>query len=93
MEGARGIGVDVWGGDLYEATDGLAVGGHDVLVVGVHDLVALGPGVQVLGHVQVDLVPVKVGVEGGAVGVVHADGPLALHRFISSRGGGFIGLM
>lgn len=29
---------------------------------------------------QVDLVPVKVGVEGGAVGIVHPDCPLALQE-------------
>ena len=31
-----------------------------------------------LGKVQVDLVAVEVGVEGRAVGIVHADGALAL---------------
>ena len=71
-------GVEGRGGYLYEATDGFAIGRNDVLVVGVHNLVALCPGVQILGQVQVDLVSVKVGVEGGTVGVVHPDGPLTL---------------
>ena len=68
---------------LYEATNGFAISGNNVLVVGVHNLVALCPGVQVLGHVQVDLVSIKVGVERGTIGVVHPDGPLTLQSLTS----------
>ena len=40
-----------------------------------------------LGEVQVDLVAVKVGVEGRAVGVVKANGALKRGRAESGRGG------
>lgn len=51
-------------------------GRDNVLVVGMHDVVALSTAELVLGQVQVDLIAVKVGVEGRAVDVVHPDCPL-----------------
>ena len=63
---------------LDQAANRLAICGHNVLLVCMHDAVALCTSQVVLGHVQVDLIAIKVGIEGVAVGVVHADGALAL---------------
>ena len=65
---------------LYEASDRLAICGHDVLLICVHYAVALCPAQVVLGQVQVDLIAIKVGVEGRAICVVHADDALTLHH-------------
>ena len=66
---------------LDESSDWLAVCGDNVLVVGMHYLIPLCPGMQVLGHMQVDLVTIKIRIESGAVGVVHSNGSLTLHKF------------
>lgn len=63
---------------LYEASDGLAVSGHDVLLVRVHNAVALRAAKVILRQMQIDLITVKVRIEGGAVRIVHADHALSL---------------
>ena len=65
---------------LYEASDRLAICGHDVLLICVHYAVALCPAQVVLGQVQIDLIAIKVGVEGRAICIVHADDALTLHH-------------
>ena len=65
---------------LNESPDGFAICGHDILVVSMHNLIALCPSMQVLWYMQVNLISVEVRIEGGAVGIVHADCPLPLHR-------------
>ena len=63
---------------LDQASQRLAIGGDIELVIGMHNAVALRPRQRILGQVQVDLIPIKVRIEGAAVGVVHADGALPL---------------
>ena len=63
---------------LDQAANRLAICGHNVLLVCMHNAVALCTAQIVLGHVQVNFIAVKVGIEGVAVGVVHADRTLAL---------------
>jgi hypothetical protein len=55
-------------------------GRHLELVVSMDDAIPLGAGKRGLGKVEVDFVAIKVSVEGGAVGVMHADGALALQH-------------
>lgn len=64
--------------NLYQSAHRLAICGHDVLLVCMHDAVALCSAKVVLGQMQIDLIAVKVGVERGTVGIVHADDPLPL---------------
>ena len=66
------------GGHLDEPPQRLAVCGDNELVVGVHYAIALRTGERILGQVQVDLIAIKVGIEGAAVGIVHADSALPL---------------
>ena len=63
---------------LDESPHRLAVGWDDVLLISVHDLIPLSPCQVVLGQMQVDLISIKVSVEGVTVGVVHANDPFSL---------------
>ncbi len=45
----------------------------------MHNLIPLSSRQVVLWQMQVDLIPIKVSIEGVAVGVVHANDPLTLH--------------
>lgn len=63
---------------LYETSDRFAICGHYELLISVHNLIALRPRQVVLWQVQIDFIPIKVRIEGVAVGIVHANHPLAL---------------
>jgi len=64
---------------LDEPSDGLAVCGHNVLLISMDNLIPLSSCQIVLWQMQVDLITIKVSIEGVAVGVVHANDPLTLH--------------
>ena len=65
---------------LYKPSDGFAVCWHHILLISMDDGVALCSPLLILWQVQVDLVSVKVCIEGVAVGVVHPDGALPLQK-------------
>lgn len=52
---------------------------EDILVKRTLDASTCNLRIWHLRQVQVDLIAIEVGIEGGAVGVVHADRALALH--------------
>lgn len=64
---------------LDEPSDGLAVCGHNVLLISMDNLIPLSSCQIVLWQMQVDLITIKISIEGVAVGVVHANDPLTLH--------------
>ena len=65
---------------LDESPDGLAICGHNVLLVSVDNLIPLSSSQVVLWQVQVDLITIKVSIEGVAVGVMHSDDSLSLQH-------------
>ena len=65
---------------LYEASNRLAISGYNVLLVCMHDAIAFCASQVVLRQMQIDLITIKVRIEGRAICVVHADHTLPLHQ-------------
>ena len=93
LSAARGKVLDVGGGGggggvggrglaayLDETPHRFAISRHNVLLVSMHNLIPLSSGQIVLRQVQIDFISIKVSIECVAVGIVHTDDSLALHK-------------
>ena len=70
---------------LYEASNRLAISGYNVLLVCMHDAIALRTAQVVLRQMQIDLITIKVRIEGRAICIVHANHTLTLHSGVTLR--------